>query len=92
MWGLLNLNLEGTILANQIPAKYKRFFESNFLAIWTNKPERDTNPKDRFDRYMIPKPIAKTINECLIESLRSEKLEQVVPATSTNAMKECIKR
>lgn len=89
MWALIHLDLDGEVLVDQIPRKYRTFFDRNFLAIWTNDPERSFESEGKFNRYRIPEPIAKTVDECLTESLRSEKLEWVDPTTKTDAMNKC---
>lgn len=86
MWALFHLNLDGTFLINEIPTKHRKFFNHNFLAVWTNDPERIFKLNHTFNRYAIPGQKAKTIDECLAISLRSEKLTRLENPTSTDAM------
>lgn len=92
IWALFHLNLNGTILANEIPAKHRRFFNHNFLAIWTNDPERSFIRNDTFNRYSIPGQKAKTNDDCLTISLRSEKLTKIEKPTSADAMNTLLEK
>lgn len=89
IWALFHIDLDGLILADQIPPEHRKFFDRNFLRVWTNDPERKFVINENFKLYRIPTPMAKTVGECLSESLRSEKLDWVEPTTKTDAMKKC---
>jgi hypothetical protein len=85
IWSLFNY--KDLRLIDQIPGKYRNFFEYHWSAIWSNDPIRAFVPNTFFRRYKIPLDSCQDLTQCLklsyeqINVINEQNLTPLTPST-----------
>lgn len=93
-WALFNY--KDLRLIDEIPAKYREFFERHWPAIWSNDPLRKFIPNTFFTRYEVPMDTCQNLTYCIFLSygqLKVINVQNLTPLTpESRELIECARR